>query len=68
VEDRAAQASFDVARKIGPQVLAALRQRGVVTRGRGDHIYLGPPLVSTEAVVDRIVDDVAEAVRAVLPG
>ena len=68
VEDRATKTNYDVTRKIGPQVLSALRQRGVVTRGRGDHIYLGPPLVSSEAVVDRIVDRVAEAVRAVLPG
>jgi adenosylmethionine-8-amino-7-oxononanoate aminotransferase len=68
VEDRAAKANFDAARKIGPQVLAALRQRGVITRGRADHLYLGPPLVSSEAVVDRIVSGVSEAVRAVLPG
>jgi adenosylmethionine-8-amino-7-oxononanoate aminotransferase len=68
VQDRATKANHDVTRKIGPQVLSALRQRGVVTRGRGDHIYLGPPLVSSEAVIDRIVSSVAEAVRAVLPG
>jgi adenosylmethionine-8-amino-7-oxononanoate aminotransferase len=67
VEDRASKVNYDVTRKIGPQVLAALRQRGVLTRGRGDHIYLGPPLVSSEAVVDRIVGSVAEAVHAVLP-
>lgn len=68
VEDRATKKNFDVARKIGPQVLAAMRERGVITRGRGDHLYFGPPLVSSEAVVDRIVGAAAEAVRAVLRG
>jgi 4-aminobutyrate--pyruvate transaminase len=67
VEDRGSKAGFDPARKIGPQVLAQMRQRGVVTRGRGDTVYLGPALVSSEATVDRIVRTVAEAVHAVLP-
>jgi adenosylmethionine-8-amino-7-oxononanoate aminotransferase len=67
VEDRATKRPFDAARKTGPQVLAQARQRGVVTRGRGDTIYLGPALVSDEATVDRIVETIAEAVNAVLP-
>jgi adenosylmethionine-8-amino-7-oxononanoate aminotransferase len=67
VEDRATKANFDAGRKIGPQVLVAARTRGLITRGRGDQIYLGPPLVSSEATIDRIVSTVAEAVQAVLP-
>lgn len=68
VEDRATKKNFDPARKIGPQVTGAMRDRGVLTRGRGDHVYLGPPLVSSEAVIDRIVKAAADAVRAVLGG
>ncbi len=67
VEDRGRKSSFDPARKIGPQVLAELRRLGVITRGRGDTLYLGPALVSDEATVDRIVTAVAEAVTTVLP-
>ena len=67
VEDRFSKKSFDPARKMGPQVLAQVRQRGVVTRGRGDTVYLGPALVSDEATIDRIVEAVAEGVGAVLP-
>jgi adenosylmethionine-8-amino-7-oxononanoate aminotransferase len=67
VEDKGRKSSFDPARKIGPQVLAQLRRQGVVTRGRGDTIYLGPALVSDEATIDRIVAAVAEAVTTVLP-
>ncbi|WP_428420591.1 aspartate aminotransferase family protein [Methylibium sp.] len=68
VEDRFTKKPFDPARKTGPQVLAQVRQRGVVTRGRGDTLYLGPALVSDEATIDRIVEAVAEGVGAVLPG
>lgn len=67
VEDRFSKKPFDPARKMGPQVLAQVRQRGVVTRGRGDTVYLGPALVSDEATIDRIVEAVAEGVGAVLP-
>jgi adenosylmethionine-8-amino-7-oxononanoate aminotransferase len=67
VEDKSCKANFDAARKIGPQVLAQLRRQGVVTRGRGDTVYLGPALVSDEATIDRIVAAVAEAIGTVLP-
>ena len=67
VEDRSRKTSFDAARKIGPQVLSQLRRLGVVTRGRGDTVYLGPALVSDEATIDRIVAALAQAVATVLP-
>ena len=67
VEDRSRKTCFDAARKIGPQVLLELRRLGVVTRGRGDTVYLGPALVSDEATVDRIVTALAQAVTTVLP-
>jgi adenosylmethionine-8-amino-7-oxononanoate aminotransferase len=66
VEDRATKRPFDAARKIGPQVLAALRERGVITRGRGDQVYLGPPFVIGEDMLDRMVGRVGEAVTSVL--
>ena len=42
VEDKASKTSFAASRKIGPAVIAEARRRGLVTRGRGDTIYLGP--------------------------
>ena len=66
VEDRATKRPFDAARKVGPQVLAALRERGVITRGRGDQVYLGPPFVIGEDMLDRMVGRVGEAVTSVL--
>ena len=66
VEDRATRQPFDPARQVGPRVLAALREREVITRGRGDQVYLGPALVMDEAMLDRLVERIAEAVTAVL--
>ena len=64
-EHRRTQAAF-LRDELEP-VLAQARARGLMTRGRGDQIYLGPPLVSSETTIDRIVVTVAEAVEAVLP-
>lgn len=61
LEDPATEKPFDPARKAGATVLAACRKAGLVTRGRGDTIYLGPPLTASEAEVDRIADIVIEA-------
>lgn len=66
VEDRATKKPFDASLKIGPRVLGALRERGVLTRGRGDQVYLGPPFVMGEKMVDELVARVGESVQAVL--
>jgi 4-aminobutyrate--pyruvate transaminase len=68
VEDRASKSNFDAARKIGPAVIAAARERGLITRGRGDTVYLGPALVMEEAMIDRVVEIVAASTGAVLRG
>ena len=52
---------------IGPAVIAQARDRGLITRGRGDTIYLEPALVMPEAMIDRVVEIIAESVHAVLP-
>jgi len=57
---------FDPALKTGPRVLAALRERGVLTRGRGDQVYLGPPFVMSEPMLDDLVGRIGESVKAVL--
>jgi adenosylmethionine-8-amino-7-oxononanoate aminotransferase len=72
VEDRATKTP---AVGLGVRVLAEARARGLVTRVRpgqtghhpiGDTICLAPPLVVTEAQVDRIVEILRESIRAVL--
>lgn len=65
VEDRGTRAPFPGDRKVGPRVLQEMSKRGLVTRGRLDYIFFAPPLVVTEAQVDRIVEVTREAVVAV---
>lgn len=61
---------------LGAKVLAEARRRGLITRMRGgqtgahpigDTISLAPPLVATEAQIDRIVAILEEAIAAVSP-
>jgi len=42
-----------------------MTKRGIITRNRLDHIFFSPPLVITEAQVDRLVSATREAVQAV---
>lgn len=65
VQDRSAGTPFDAKENAGPRALAACREAGLITRGRGDTIYLGPPFTIAEGEVDRLADIVTEAVRGI---
>ncbi len=66
VADRATKAPFPPEQKTGARVQAEMIKRGVVTRVRGDSVFFAPPLVITEAQVDRLVSVVRDAVKVVL--
>src|SRR2546422_7449687 len=75
VEDLATQKNFGADRKVAARIQAEMMKRGVVTRTRavvgphpapGDTIYYAPPLVVTEAEVDRLVAVARDAVKAAL--
>lgn len=68
VADRDDRVFFDPARKIGPQISAALLERGVIARAmpQGDILGFAPPFCLTRAEADLIVDAAAGAVAAVL--
>ncbi|MCO5159100.1 MAG: aspartate aminotransferase family protein [Aquamicrobium sp.] len=68
VEDRDGRIFFDPARKVGPQVAAALLERGVIGRAmpQGDILGFAPPLCLTKDEADIVVTKTAEAVEAVL--
>jgi adenosylmethionine-8-amino-7-oxononanoate aminotransferase len=63
VSDKATRASYPASEKIGPKVLNAARERGVLLRNRGDVICMAPPLVTTAEQIDRIVDVVGTSIR-----
>ncbi|PWU23796.1 MAG: aspartate aminotransferase family protein [Candidatus Rokuibacteriota bacterium] len=64
VEDRATKTPFGSDKKIGPRVLQEMTKRGVVTRARLEHIFFAPPLVITEAEVDRLIAVARDAIKA----
>jgi adenosylmethionine-8-amino-7-oxononanoate aminotransferase len=75
VEDRASKRSFTLDKKIGPRIQQEMTKRGVITRVRpvagahpatGDTIFYAPPLVVSEADVDRLVSVTRDAMKAVL--
>jgi putrescine aminotransferase len=75
VEDRATKKNFPADQKVAPRLQAEMMKRGVVTRtlraagahpAPGDSVLFAPPLVVTEAEIDRLVGVAREAVRAVL--
>lgn len=67
VEDRDDRKFFDASRKIGPQVAAALLDRGVIGRAmpQGDILGFAPPLCLTREEADIVASKTAEAVKSV---
>lgn len=75
VEDRATKKNFAGDLKISSRLQSEMMKRGVVTRTRpsgglhpapGDALYFAPPLVVTEAEIDRLVSVSVESVKDVL--
>jgi adenosylmethionine-8-amino-7-oxononanoate aminotransferase len=75
VQDRATKENFEGNRKVAPRLQAEMLKRGLVTRTRraagkhpapGDAVFFAPPLVITEAEIDRMVDIARDAVKVVL--
>jgi L-2,4-diaminobutyrate transaminase len=68
VEDKDDRAFFETTKKIGPQVSAALLERGVIGRAmpQGDILGFAPPFCLTREDANIIVGATAQAVKAVL--
>jgi adenosylmethionine-8-amino-7-oxononanoate aminotransferase len=68
VADKATRQPFAASDGVGLTIAKEMRQRGVVTRAKGDSILFAPPLVITEDEVDRMIDVAAAAIDAVTKG
>jgi adenosylmethionine-8-amino-7-oxononanoate aminotransferase len=77
VADRSTKAGFPADQKVGLRVRREMEKRGLVTRIRSypvaagtvsEQIFLAPPLVITEAQVDRTLEAVRGAIQTVVPG
>ena len=65
VADTATREPFPPSAGVGAKIARAMRDRGLITRVKGDIILLAPPLIVSEEEVDTIVNVVAESVEAV---
>ncbi len=68
VADREKKTRFDAGLKVGARVSKAARDRGLIARAmpHGDILGFAPPLVTSRAEVDEIVDIAEKAVRQVM--
>ncbi len=66
VEDVRTRRAFPAAAKVGDRVIAAARERGLVTRNRGDVIALAPPLCIDEDEIEFAVSALRDAIRDVV--
>ncbi|MEO9336170.1 aspartate aminotransferase family protein [Mesorhizobium sp. SB112] len=67
VQDKDDRVFFDVSQKVGPQISAALAERGVIGRAmpQGDILGFAPPLCLTREEADIVVEKTADAVKNV---
>ncbi len=66
VKDKATKEEFPAADKVGFRVHEETQKRGLFTRHRGDVFLLAPPLVTTDAELDRILQIVGESIPVVV--
>jgi putrescine aminotransferase len=65
VEDKATKKMYDPEKKIGPRLMQEMTKRGLVTRARLENVFFSPPLVISEAELDRMISITRDAVKAV---
>lgn len=65
VADKASKQPFEPAQNVGGRVIAGLRERGVITRNRGDIILLAPPLCINEEELGTLLAALQGAIEAV---
>lgn len=68
VADKATKQLFPAEAGVTPKLMDAMLERGLYTRAVMDCICIAPPLVTTDAQIDRLVDIVRESVAAVVSG
>ena len=66
VDERTTLVAAMAADAVGPRIHAEGVKRGLFSRTRGDVYQLAPPIVSSEQTIDRCVEILAEATKAVL--
>jgi adenosylmethionine-8-amino-7-oxononanoate aminotransferase len=68
VQNKATQAAYPAAARIGHRVTLAARKRGIITRPLGDVIVLMPAPAMPADLIHRLCDVVGESIREVVDG
>ncbi len=68
VADKATKQAFAPAQGVGPKLAKAMRERGVVTRVKGESLLFAPPLIITEEQIDVMVNAAGDAIESVVRG
>ena len=66
VADKTSRQPFAPSDGIGPKLVRAMRERGVITRAKGESILFAPPLIITEEQIDTMMNVTAEAIDEVM--
>lgn len=66
VADKASRQPFAPSDGIGPKLVRAMRERGVITRAKGESILFAPPLIITKDQIDTMMNVTAEAIDEVM--
>ena len=66
VKDKQTKEEFPATDKIGPRVHDECAKRGLFSRVRGDVFCLAPPMVTSHAQLDQIVEILQESIEEVL--
>ena len=66
VKDRDTKEEFAATDSVGPRIHAAGVERGMFSRVRGDVYCIAPPIVTTEAEIDRMSEILRDSVVAIL--
>ncbi len=59
---------FDAGLMMGAKLIEAMKERGLVSRFRNDHVVFAPPLIVSAQQVDDMLEIIRESVKAVTAG
>jgi putrescine aminotransferase len=63
VEDKETMKPFSVELNVGPRLVGAAKERGLISRNLADNYLIAPPLVTTPEQVDQIVEILRESIK-----
>jgi adenosylmethionine-8-amino-7-oxononanoate aminotransferase len=68
VRDKATKEEFPAEENMGGKLHLETQKRGLFSRLRGDVFCIAPPVISSREILDRIVEIMAQSVRALFDG